>query len=100
MDDDAAGFAGLLGRHCPQRALFEGGGQDDGCDEYRDERSLLLMCVLGEILPEAPDKVVCEPPQGKIVRCAVTGRTEQRNVYLGREGPSWHLAPPPAASGH
>ena len=96
--DDALGFAGLLSRRCPQHALFEGGGEEDGCDEYRDEPSLLLMCVVGELLPEAPDKISCEPVTGsKTVRCLVTGRTEQRTIFLDHEGATWRLSAPPAA---
>jgi len=97
--DDAAGVEGLLSRHCPQRALFEGGGEEDSCDEYRDERSLLLMCVLGELLPEAPDKIACNS-DGKTAHCQVTGRSEQRTVYLEREGAGWRFAAvPPGVPG-
>lgn len=97
--DDAAGFASLLSRRSSQRAVLEGhGGEEDACSEYRDEKSLLLVCLLGELLPEAPEKVACEsPPDGHSSSCVVTGRLDHRTVYFDREGSLWHIGglPPP-----
>ncbi|MHB8420428.1 MAG: hypothetical protein ACYDCL_20335 [Myxococcales bacterium] len=93
VDDDASTFEALLSRRSLQHALFEGGGEEDGCAEYREDRSLLLMCLLGEILPEAPDQIACRPiAGGKAESCLVSGRTDQRTVNADREGSSWRLS--------
>ncbi len=98
--DDAVSFAALLSRRSSQRAVLEGhGGEEDACSEYRDEKSLLLVCLLGELLPEAPEKVACEsPPDGRSSSCVVTGRLDHRTVYFEREGALWHFSAPPAPS--
>jgi hypothetical protein len=97
--DDASAFAALLSRRSAQRAVLEGhGGEEDACSEYREEKSLLLVCLLGELLPEAPEKVACEsPPDGKSSSCVVTGRLDHRTVYFEREGSLWHFGAPPQA---
>ncbi len=94
VDDDPAAFTALLSRRSAQRAVLEGhGGEEDACSEYRDERPLLLVCLLGELLPEAPEKVACESvPDARTSSCVVTGRSDQRTVYFEREGPLWHFS--------
>jgi hypothetical protein len=94
VDDDAVAFTALLSRRSSQRAVLEGhGGEENACSEYRDERSLLLVCLLGELLPEAPERVACESvPDGHTSSCIVTGRSDQRTVYFEREGSVWHFS--------
>lgn len=59
------------------------------CDSYQSEAALRSLCILRELLPEAPKVEACEGST-----CRVTGRpgSAPRTVSFARAGKAWRIA--------